>query len=119
MKATSITTSSSSDAIASRMRALSATEWAGLPLSTSIARNRLGWSVRISSGITLQGVRPPIRREPVTGVPLLAPASCWSSDDISSVPAPPSCPTVNGAIIVGRYADPFLPKLPVSSISSL
>ena len=75
--------------------------------------------MRISSGITLHGVRPPIRREPVTGVPFFTPAPCRLSDDITSVPAPPSCPTVNGAIIVGMYEDLFFPKLPVSSISSL
>jgi len=38
VSATSITTSRSSDDNASRIRWLSASEWAGLPLSTSIAR---------------------------------------------------------------------------------
>ena len=37
------------------MRGPSASECAGFALSTSIARKRFGWSVRISSGITLQG----------------------------------------------------------------
>ena len=50
------------------MRALSAREWAGLAVSTSIARKRRGWSPRISSGITLQGSIPPMMREPVTGL---------------------------------------------------
>ena len=50
------------------MRALSASECAGLPLSTIMARKRFGWSVRISSGITLQGMSPPMMRAPVTGL---------------------------------------------------
>jgi hypothetical protein len=40
--ATSITTTHSSAAIASRMRALSASECAGFPLSTNNARKRCG-----------------------------------------------------------------------------
>ena len=63
-----MTTSSSSLANASRIRSESASEWAGLELSTIIARKRSGWSLRISSGITLQGVSPPITGAPVTGV---------------------------------------------------
>ena len=64
------------------MRGPSASEWAGFALSTSIARKRRGWSVRISSGITLHGIIPEMMREPVTG--LLRPlppdpeASGWS-----------------------------------------
>ena len=46
----------------------SASECAGLMLSTIIARKRSGWSVRISSGMTLHGMRPPITGAPVTGV---------------------------------------------------
>ena len=56
------------------MRCESASEWAGLRLSTIIARKRSGWSVRISSGITLHGVSPPITGAPVTGVRPTGPA---------------------------------------------
>ena len=49
--------------IASRIRCESASEWAGLPVSTISARNRSGWSVRISSGITLHGISPAMIRD--------------------------------------------------------
>ena len=65
---TSITNVNSSDSIASRIRRLSATECAGLPDSTIRARNRSGWSVRISSGIELHGISPASTRSPATGL---------------------------------------------------
>lgn len=37
-------------------------------LSTIMARNRSGWSVRISSGTTLHGTKPEMMGAPVTGV---------------------------------------------------
>ncbi len=66
--ATSTTTTQSSASSASPKRSESASEWAGLELSITMARSRLGWSVRISSAITLQGTSPPITSSPVTGV---------------------------------------------------
>ena len=48
------------------MRGPSASEWAGFADSTSIARYRSGWSVRISSAMTLHGTSPEMitRRRP-------------------------------------------------------
>src|SRR5258707_15133819 len=63
-----MTTISSSDSKAARHAAESAREWAGLLLSTIIARKRAGWSVRISSGTALLGISPPTMGAPVTGV---------------------------------------------------
>ena len=57
-----MTTTRSSASRASRIRALSASEWAGLALSMSAARNRFGWSPRISSEITFDGMRPAMMR---------------------------------------------------------
>ena len=68
--ATSTTTSRSSAASASRMRGPSASECAGLADSTHMPRKRSGWSVRISSGMLLQGISPPMMGAPVTGVRL-------------------------------------------------
>ena len=56
--ATSMTTISSSDSKAARHAAESASEWAGLLLSTIIARKRSGWSVRISSGHRVARYQP-------------------------------------------------------------
>ena len=50
------------------MRALSGSECTGFALSMSIARKRSGWSVRISSGITLHGISPVMMRCPPTGL---------------------------------------------------
>jgi hypothetical protein len=41
-----------------------------LELSIHMARNRSGWSVRISSAIELHGTSPAMMRAPVTGVRL-------------------------------------------------
>src|SRR5437867_4313104 len=57
------------------MRCESASECTGLLLSTIIARKRLGWSVRISSGMTLNGMRPVRMRCPPTG--LVRPRPHW------------------------------------------
>ena len=65
--ATSITTTQSSAASASRNWGLSASEWAGFAASMIIARYRSGWSARHSSAMTLQGTRPPMIFDPVTG----------------------------------------------------
>ena len=50
------------------MRVLSASECTGLALSMNMARKRLGCSLRISSGIALQGIRPMMTLCPCTGV---------------------------------------------------
>ena len=85
------------------MRALSATECAGLPDSTIIARYRSGWSVRISSGITLHGTSPPKIRSPATGLRGARSASSSAEKAFTS-----------GTIVEGICCPPWLAKLPVS-----
>ena len=80
------------------MRALSASEWAGFAASTNIARKRFGWSPRISSGIALQGTRPPMMGAPVTGLR-------GRSREPEAV--------TKGWRLAGEYAVPRLPKFPV------
>ena len=63
-----MTTTVSSASSASRMRCESGSECTGFDDSTMRARNRSGWSVRISSGIDEAGMRPVMIRWPVTGV---------------------------------------------------
>src|ERR1044072_5328338 len=96
-----MTTISSNDRNASRHAAESAIEWAGLLLSTIIALKRSGWSVKISCGTTLDGTRPEITGEPVTGVR----------------PTPPN--VNNGAKAECRCWLPRLAKLPVKIHSNL
>ena len=98
-----MTTSSSSAERASRMRGLSASECAGLALSTSMPRKRRGWSVRISSGITLAGIRPVITRWPPTG-------------EVFGAPPPPPPPRL--ARCECRFMAPRRAKFPVSRYSS-
>ncbi len=74
-----------------------------------IARNRCGWSVRISSGITLQGISPMMTFAPVTGLraldafaavgffaPVVSPLLAFASDNSGTnallVPAHPKIP---------------------------
>lgn len=95
-----MTTISSSDWKASRQAVESASEWAGLLLSTIMARKRSGWSVRISSGTTLLGTSPEMMGAPVTGV------------------RPENCPN-SGANDECRCWPPFFAKLPVRTQSSL
>ena len=95
--ATSITTTSSSASKASRIRALSASEWIGLALSTSAARKRFGWSVRISSGMAFDGISPAMMRWPPTGLAF-------------PLPDPPPRP----AIRVWMFIPPWRAKLPVT-----
>ncbi|COW96616.1 Uncharacterised protein [Mycobacterium tuberculosis] len=71
-----------------------------MPLSTIIARNRSGCSVRISSGTTLPGIRPAIIGAPVTGVR----PETWLN---------------SGANDECRCWPPFFAKLPVRIHSSL
>ena len=104
---TSITNVNSSDSIASRIRRLSATECAGLPDSTIRARNRSGWSVRISSGIELHGISPASTRSPATG--LRGARSGSSSAEYA---------LTNGTMVEGMYWPPGLAKLPVSTHTS-
>ena len=66
------------------MRGLSASECTGLPLSMIMARKRSGWSVRISSGIALQGIRPVMMRCPPTGETRL---SLRAADQLAEVRA--------------------------------
>ncbi len=71
----------------------------GCALSTIIARNRLGWSVRISSGITALGMRPVMMRWPPTGLRRSPPP----------LPPPPRL-----AKRVWMFIPPCFAKLPVS-----
>src|SRR5690242_16014683 len=96
-----MTTISSNDSNALRHAAESANECAGLLLSTIIARKRSGWSVKISCGTTLEGIKPEMTGEPVTGVR----------------PTPPK--VNNGANAECRCWLPRLAKLPVRIHSSL
>ena len=91
-----MTTTNSSARSASRIRVLSATECAGFSLSMSIARKRLGWSVRISSGITLAGIMPPMMRCPPTG--LVCDDSAPPNIPVRLVPAfmPPAFADISG-----------------------
>ncbi len=82
--ATSMTTTVPSAASASRKRLESASEWAGLAASTIMARNRFGWSVRISSAMTLQGTSPAITRAPVTGDRFSAPLPVMSTSGVGT-----------------------------------
>ena len=104
---TSMTTTKSSASIARRIAALSATECAGLPDSTIIARKRSGWSVRISSGITLHGTRPPKMRAPATGLRGALPGS-----------SSPEYARTSGTMLDGAYWPPGTAKLPVSTQTS-
>ena len=101
-----MTTTRSSASRASRKRPESAREWAGLELSTHIARKRSGWSVRISSVIELHGTSPEMILAPVTGVTLLRP------DPAPRAPATEAKEECR-CIVPGR------PKLPVRIHSSL
>ena len=100
-----MTTENSRARIASRMRTLSASECAGLELSTTMARKRFGWSVRISSGMTLQGTSPDMTRAPVTG-------ENWASGRPTKV-------RVRSSIQEWTPIPPGLPKLPISAHSVL
>ena len=103
-----MTTRVSSAASASRIRCESASEWAGLPLSTTMARYRAGWSVRISSAMTLQGTSPDTMRAPATG--LRGPPSSPATSARRTLPS--------GTRLDGAYCVPGRPKLPVSSHTS-
>src|SRR6476620_10750049 len=96
-----MTTISSSDSNAALHAAESATECAGLLLSTIIARKRSGWSVKISCGTTFDGTRPEMTGAPVTG----------------DRPTPPN--VNSGANDECRCCPPRLAKLPVRIHSSL
>ena len=87
----------------------SAREWAGLVLSSHMARNRSGWSVRISSAIELHGTSPEMIRAPVTGVRRAFPPPPLAG------PPPPAI----GAKAECRNIAPGLPKLPVKIHTSL
>ncbi len=87
------------------MRRESASECAGFADSTIIARNRFGWSVRISSAITLQATSPPITGEPVTGVTTASRLVFFRA-------------AASGTSGAGMYALPGSAKCPVSSQTS-
>ena len=97
--ATSITTDTSSDRMASRNRSDSVSECTGFALSMIIARMRSGWSVSTSLAIELQGVRPEMISAPVTGVYFCR---------LAPPPPDPSCDR-----LVWGNMPPGLPKLPV------
>ena len=81
------------------MRGLSASECAGLPLSTSIARYRAGWSVRISSAMTLHGTSPEMIRAPATGL-------------VREEPLPLKPDPARLTMLDGTYCPPGIAKLP-------
>jgi hypothetical protein len=86
------------------MRGLSGRECAGFALSTIIARKRPGWSVRISSGIDIAGIRPVMIRCPAHGR--------------STVVRPPPPPPPRLAKGEWMFIPPFFPKLPASRYTS-
>ncbi len=91
--------------MASRKPAESVSECAGLTLSIHIARNRSGWSVRISSAIELHGTSPEMIRAPVTGVRRSgAPRSGLPPPVTTLATGPRIRPATGPAIASGRNA---------------